>query len=465
MGTPPLTADSARESTAESTTEPALDLAPVFSDAPARRAVLWLLVALLPLFGQTFHYISDIAPLWALSKAFPILSLPAVLWLVREERFPISLQVIISFGWLVLAPSFASVFYFHESFFTSITAQVKLLPMLYFFSFLAVLLAAQPTLAELERGFVILGVAITVTLIVFWAVVPNSWYQGTYVSGQSPFFSSDNRGHRIRMSMYFPIILLFLCYRRAYFERSLRYLLGAAVAFAVTLLIVKTRAMVIGITGVLILNTLLWSRPLVRIGLLLSAPFGLVAMFSAGYLATTFSTGADTGFDTRRISIAIAARFLGSEPMRWIFGVGTISPTSRDSLIEYFHHFFFLADITWLGIVFEYGLIGAAIILAFQLRGLVFYRRLRAQLDDDFLGSLFDYLVYILLISLFYPPTLTPGETAVILAIFAYIWRVGELNETRPFSIDPRVEALAQIRAETRAARRNADVDVPPDAR
>ncbi|WP_322101426.1 hypothetical protein [Paraburkholderia sp. J41] len=438
MATPPLTADPARNSVAGFSA----DLAPVFSGAPARRATLWLLVALLPLFGQTFHYISDIKPLWALSKAFPLLSLPAAFWLAREERFPMALQVVLGFGWLVLAPSFASVVYFHESFFTSITAQVKLLPMLYFFSFLAVLLAAKPTLAELERGFVILGAAVTVTLIVFWAVVPNSWYQGTYVSGQAPFFSADNRGHRIRMSMYFPIIVLFLCYRRAYFERSLRYLLGAAVAFAVTLLIVKTRAMVIGITGVLVLNTLLWSRPLVRLGLLLCAPFGLAAMFSAGYLATTFSTGADTGFDTRRISIEIATRFLGSDPLRWIFGVGTISPTSHDSLIDYFHHFFFLADITWLGIVFEYGLIGALIILFFQLRGLHFYRRLRAQVDDDFLGSLFDYLVYILLISVFYPPTLTPGETAVILAIFAYVWRAGRLHDAHEpqFAAQPRFQ-------------------------
>jgi hypothetical protein len=404
-------------------------LAPVFSSAPARPRVIWWLLALLPLFGQTFHYISALVPLWALSKAFPVLSLPGVLRLSGHQRFPMTRQILISLAWLTLLPSFAAVFYFHESFFTSITAQVKLLPILYFFSFLALLFTLQPTLSELQRSFVILGIVVVGTTIVLWAVVPSNWYQESYIIGQAPFLSSDNRGHRIRMSMYFPIVVLFFCYRRAFFERHAGYLLGAVVAFAVTLLIVKTRAMIIGITAVLAINTILWARPLARVGLLLCAPFALTSLFSTGYLATTFSTSPDTGFETRRISAELAIHFLGSEPMRWLFGVGTISPTSTDSLVDYFHHFFFLADITWLGIVFEYGVIGALVFLFFQLRGIFFYRRLRAKLEDDFLGALFDYLVYILLISFFYPPTLTPGETAVILAIFVYVWRAGGLDD------------------------------------
>jgi hypothetical protein len=372
--------------------------------------------------------LSALPPLWALSKAFPVLSLPAVLALRGYPRFPMARQVMSSFVYLLLVPSFAAVIYFHESFFTSITAQVKLLPILYFFSFLGVLLMLRPTLYELERGFVWLGIAVVASLIFMWIVVPDSSYQGTYVIGQAPFFSNDYRGHRIRMSMYFPIILLFFCYRRAFFERSFRYFLGVAIAFAVTLLIVKTRAMVIGITAVLVINTLLWARPLARVGLLLCAPFALASVFSMDYLAKTVSTSADSGFDVRARTADLAASFLGGEPLRWLFGVGTISPTSSDNLFDYFHHFFFLADITWLGIVFEYGVIGALIIFLFQLRGIFFYQRLRAQIDDDFLGSLRDYLLYIVLISMFYPPTLTPGETAVILAVFVYIWRIGGLS-------------------------------------
>ncbi|HEY0296442.1 MAG TPA: hypothetical protein VGC69_14015 [Bordetella sp.] len=408
------------------------ELAPVFSTDPARPRILRWLVVVLPLFGQTFHYINALLPLWALSKAFPVLSLPLALWLMRHARFPMTRQLLLSFAWLLLLPSFSAVFYFNESFFTSITAQVKLLPLLYFFSFLALLLILQPTLRELERSFILMGIIVVGVLIVLWAVIPNSWYRSSYSLSTTPLFTSDNRGHRIRMSMYFPIVMLFFCYRRAWFERSWRYLLGALIAFAVTLLIVKTRAMVIGISGVVAINAIIWARPRVKVLLLILAPAALAAMFSVGYLATVFDTSASSGIDVRLTTIQLASHFLGDSPLRWFFGVGTISPTSRESLITYFSHGFFLADITWLGIVFEYGIFGALLFIFIELRGLAFYRRLRAAVEDDFLGALADYLIYVLLISPFYPPTLTPGETTVILAIFVYVWHAGgfEYNPT-----------------------------------
>ncbi|MFT9258258.1 MAG: hypothetical protein ABF535_09355 [Acetobacter sp.] len=402
-----------------------------FSAAKVRPKILCWLLALLPMFGETFHYMSAIRPLWVLSKAFPILSLPLAFRLISYTHFPMTRQVLLSFAWLVLSPSIAAIFYFHEGFFTGVTAQVKLLPMLYFFSFLALLLLLKPSMTEIRRGFVILGTVTVAVLIVLWAIIPSSWYTGTYVIGSAPLFSADNRGHRIRMQMYFPIILLFFCYRRGFFEKNLSYLAGAAITFAVTLLIVRTRAMIIGTTVVVLLNTIMWSRPMVRLGLLLSAPFAFVAMFSTGYLATTFSTARNTGFDVRYITAEKASAFLGDYPIRWIFGVGTLSPTSKDSLISYFHHFFFLADITWLGIIFEYGLIGAMIFVLFELRGILFYVRLRDRVEDDLLGGMFDYLIYVLVISFFYPPTLAPGETATILAVFAYVWHAGGFD-TRP---------------------------------
>lgn len=417
------------EPTATDASASADALPPVFDQGRARRGVMWCLLLVLPMFGQTFHYITALYPLWALSKAFPVLTLPLVVRLVREPRFPMTRQVLLSFVWLVLVPSFAAVLYFTQNFFTGLTAQVKLLPFLYFFSFLALLLIVKPTLSELGRSFVLLGALVVGVLIVLWVVVPADWYKETYVIGQAPVFTNDSRGHRIRMSMYFPFILLFFCYRRAWFERHLGYLAGAAVALAVALLIVKSRALAIGIMGVLAINTLVWARPRARLILFMIAPAVLAGVFSMGYLASIFDGGAESGFDTRRISAQLATQFLGNDPMRWLFGVGTISPASADSLISYFHHFFFLADITWLGIVFEYGLIGALIILCLQLRGVFFYKRLRREVDDDFLGALYDYLIFVLLSSFFYPPTLAPGETAVILAIFVYVWRAGGFGQ------------------------------------
>jgi hypothetical protein len=227
------------------------------------------------------------------------------------------------------------------------------------------------------------------------------------------------------MSMYFPIVMLFFCYRRAWFERSWRYLLGVLIIFAVTALIVKTRAMVIGICGIVAINTIAWARPQTKVLALILAPLAAGAVFSFGYLASIFDTGDGSGLDVRLTTMKEAVGFLGISPLRWLLGVGTISPTSSDSLMSYFNHYFFLGDITWVGIIFEYGIIGALLFVFIQVRGLVFYRRLRSEVEDDFLGALADYILYVLVISPFYPPTLTPGESAVILAIFVYVWHVG----------------------------------------
>jgi hypothetical protein len=402
------------------------------ADLPIRLSTVALLVAVLPFFGQTFHYLKAVAPLWALSKAFPLLTLPLALSLVRQPRPPMARQVLLSFFWLVLCPSFAAIFYFRQDFFTGISAEVKILPMLYFFSFLALLLYVKPTLKELAAAFLFCGAATCILLIVLWAVVPDSVYTGHYEIGSSPLFTKDDRGHRIRAQMYFGLIAMFYCYRRFLRAPQLKWLLGTAIGFTVVFGIVRARASDVGMLAVLLVNGFLMSSARYRVMLLIVAPIGIAALFSFGYLASMFSTDVSSGFDLRWETATEAANFLGNDPIRWIFGVGTISPTNTDSLVAFFNHFFFLGDITWLGILFEFGIIGAALLLVYELRAMMFYRQLRRRVESDFLGSLFDYLLFVVLISDLYPLTLTPGESAVIMAVFAYVWQTGINHDADP---------------------------------
>ena len=391
---------------------------------PLRPGVMAVLLMALPMFGQIFHYMKDLMPLWSLSKAFPILSLPLVFVVFRHPVVPMTRQVLASFLWLMLVPSFAAIFTFDQDFFTGLTAQVKLLPMLYFFSFLGLLLLLQPTLRELMSAFLILGAATFVSLVIIWAVVPQSWYSDNYPIGASPILTTDNRGNRVRMPMYFSMVTIFYFYRRFLQHPSFRPLLATATGIAITMGIVKTRAMLVGIAGVVVLNGFFVTRGFLRYAVSGIALAGVVASFSFGYLSSVFRTDPSSGFNVRWETILKATAFLGINPIHWVLGVGTISPTSKDSLSAFFDHAFFLADITWLGIVFEFGLIGAFLFVAYEVRGMLFYqRRLKPRIDSLFLAALQDYLLYVLLISNLYPPTLTPGETAVILAIYAYVWQ------------------------------------------
>jgi hypothetical protein len=393
-------------------------------------AVRWryvlVLLPLLPFFGESFHYVKGLYALWALSKVFPLLSLPLAVFLLRGERPPIARQLLLSLLWLVLVPSFTAVFSFQQDFFTGLTAQVKLLPLLYFFTFLGLLRWLKPSTSELATGFLICSAVTFVLLLGFWVAAPQSWYSTTYQIGDSPIFSVDSRGDRIRMPMYFGMIGLFYCFRRFLFgvgllRRSL-WLLAATAGFALVLAAVRTRAMVLGLAATVAVNALRFARPRTRVFLAILVPVLLLLLFSVPYLHTAFATDPESGFDVRWTTFSEALDFLGTNPLRWLVGVGTISSLDPGGMIAFFNHFFFLADISWLGVVFEFGLVGALLFLLLPVRGLLLFRQLDIPRENAFLGSLQDYLLYLLLISPLVAPTLAPGEFAVILAIFVAQW-------------------------------------------
>ena len=380
-----------------------------------------LLIALLPLFGQTFHYMKDLRPMWALSKALPLVSLPLALPLLTRGRLPLPMIWLAAFLWLVLLSSTIGIFTFDQPFLRGLTAQVKLLPMLYCLSFLGVLLLARPSVGELQSAFAWCAGLTFLTLVLLWAFAPQSWYAGNYEIGDAPLLSVDDRGNRIRMPMYFGMIGLFWIYRRLLQQRRSRDALLFVLAIAVLVGIVKTRAVVLATGAVLVCISFIASSPRGRVIAAAAALIGALALMQIPYLSSAFDTSSASGFDVRATTIAKATAFLGDSPGRWLFGVGTISSLDPDGMVRYFNHFFFLADISWLGVVFEFGLVGAAIIALLMVSTLVFAARVRRRIDAPFLAGLQDYVLFTLLISPLYSTmTLQPGEIAVIAACFVY---------------------------------------------
>ena len=387
---------------------------------PIRWGRFLLLVLLLPMFGETFHYIKDLRPLWALSKAFPVISLPLVFWLYRGERPVGTRQMLITLLYLFLVPSFLGIWVFQQNFFLGLTSQVKLLPLLYFFSFLSLLRLLKLTPYEIKVAFLSLAVFTMGMLVLSWQLVPHSFYTVHYQIGDSPLFSVDSRGYRIRWPMYFGLIGTFYCYRRFWASLKVKWLLWTVAGFWLVLFVVKTRAYVLGTAGLLLINAVRLSKPSIRLVILLLIPFAVIGLFSVPYVATVFSTDRSTGFDVRAGTIVIILNFLGHDLWRWLFGVGSISPLDPGGMIHYFNHWFFLADLTWLGIVFEFGLVGAVLFALVPLRGLWESRELRNSEEDAFLGCLQDYIIYALLASPMSPIILAPGEFTLILALFVY---------------------------------------------
>lgn len=379
-----------------------------------------LLVALLPLFGQSFHYVKMLPPLWALSKAFPVLSLPLCLFLFAGPRPLGGRQWLITFVWLLLVPTFISLATFQQTFFVALAAQVKLLPILYAFSFLALLRWVRPTMRELATSFVVCALVTFAILLLLWALAPQSAYSQHYVAGDSPLLASDSRGNRIRLPMFFGLVGILYAYRRFLQHWKPGWLLLWATGFMLVFALVRMRTFVLGMAVMAAINIFLAASPRMKMVLIALIPFALGALLQVPYMASIFSTDKAFAFDVRWISTVKAIAFLGTDPFRWIFGVGTISPIDPAGMMTYFNHFFFLADITWMGVLFEFGIVGAALILAIPVRGVLIFRTLRQWRDDPFVAALQDYLVYAILISEMFPMTMAPGELTTIIAIGVY---------------------------------------------
>ena len=220
-----------------------------------------LLVSVLPLFGQTVHYMKDLKPLWALSKAFPILSLPLAIPILTRQRMPLAMVWLFAFLWLMLVSSFNGMFAFNQSFLLGLTAQVKLLPMFYVFSFLGLLLVLRPTVDELLMGFATCAFLTFAVVFLLWALAPQSWYVSSYDFGDAPLLSADDRGNRIRMPMYFGLIAMFALYRRFLGRPDWRTGVLVAICMALIVGAVKTRAVVLASLATLAIVTFMAASP------------------------------------------------------------------------------------------------------------------------------------------------------------------------------------------------------------
>ena len=138
-----------------------------------------------------------------------MLSLPLILPVLTRRRVPLVPLWMAVFLWLVFTSSLIGVFTFDQNFLLGLTAQVKLLPMVYAFSFLGLLLLLRPTVEELLTGFACCAVLSFTIVFLLWAFAPQSWHVTSYDFGDAPLLSADDRGNRIRMPMYFGMIAIF----------------------------------------------------------------------------------------------------------------------------------------------------------------------------------------------------------------------------------------------------------------
>ena len=387
------------------------------ADACPRSAPTILVLALAaPLFCESFQYVVDCPPLYALTKAWPFLMLPVSVLAAATVRLAYKPLLLAAFAWSVGAAALVGVFQLGNSGIGAFAPTLKVWAILNGLSFVGVLAWLKPSPRQVERVIATLGAFTFAAMAIIWLVTPTSVYVGTIES--TKVFLHDERGYRLNAPMMFGVLAIFLANRSFWSSPKLWKALSVAAAFALLVMIYKTRVLILGAAGVVVLGAALSAkRPPLALALL-GAIFLVGAVPLWGYLhSDALSKSLGGSLSIRQIEFGKAVDFLNAAPWRWVTGVGSATRVGDVTLAEIVGtNFFFPSDLGWLGVTFEYGLIGAGLFLALHLFALKL--GWKAVIASGLAGAaVFDYALFLILVSPVTSVALAPGEMASCLAL------------------------------------------------
>lgn len=419
---------------------PASHAAPaVAAGARAASPLQWALILTLPMFGQVFHYVIDLPPLYFLSKAWPVLAFPLTLVALFRLAPPYRLIFAAALTYTVVFGPTMSMIYFGNQPFDALATTAKAWPLSYYFAVLGALALWRCEPRLLERSLFYYGIATWLLLWSLWLIVPHSHYSVDPRDTRLFLFDFE-RGHRIFLPLFFGIFALFYAAER--FCRARRLPDALLVLFALLALptIYKQRTHTAAVLLVLAWILFSQTRGVLR-SLLLWTGAVLVAallLLALGPFSGLVEERLGASLTIRLDALALASDFLVADPLRWILGVGSITRFSDVTLFDIFGtHHFYLADLGWAGILFEYGVMGTLLILGVYLAGLrEALRAPGAEAPPVFEAALAHLALFLVLVTVIYPPMYAPGELATTLALLVYLrLRRGLLQAGRPATL------------------------------
>jgi hypothetical protein len=373
------------------------------------------------MFAQCFQYMTDIAPLYLLSKFWPFLTLPAAAWCLISLSIPFKLLHVCLLFWLLAVTPIVGILSLGNDFSSAMATTIKVWSFTYIFSATGILVILAPSPEILRRVVIGLGIGTYVIMIVLWFGVPESAYGGGDLETKL-FMIDPERGYRIYMPMFFGIMLVFYINRSVWIQFAWWKPLAIAVAFILLLAIYKQRAAIASVVLATIVGGALSLKRLrlaAFIFLGMGACIGGVA-FWAQSSSMEIKSNLGGSLVVREVSVATAWNYISAEPARWMIGVGGTTRFGDVTVGKLFNNpSFFLADIGWLGVLFEYGAVGVTLMLLVYISGL--YLALLWGKPGDALSQAFvDYIIYLLASSVVYSAVFTPGELMTIMALSYY---------------------------------------------
>ncbi len=381
-----------------------------------------VILGMLPMFAQCFHYMVDIPPLYLLSKLWPFLMAPAAVWAMASVNIPARLIHLALLVWLLAATPLISILNLGNSFLDAMATTVKVWPFTYVFSLAAMLAWARPERGTLRAQILGLGVGTFVLMGLLWITVPASAYGGTDLDTKL-FMMDVERGYRIYMPMFFGILLILYLNRSMWARFTWWKPVLIVICFILMQTIYKQRTAIAGVALAVVIGSILSLRRWRVAAFMvcgLAGAFGLAYLAARSQFVSQLQDNLGNSLAVRQVTMHTAWDYLAADPLRWLFGVGATTRLGEVTLGQLFNNpMFFLADIGWLGVLFEYGAVGVGLMLLVYGIGLACAIRW-SQRDDPLTQAFADYVVYLIAVSLVYSVVFTPGELVSIMALSFY---------------------------------------------
>jgi hypothetical protein len=418
-----------------------------------------LLACALPMFAQCFQYMTDIPPLYMLSKVWPFLLLPAFVWAVASFRMPYKALHLANLFWLLAVTPAMGIIQLGNSFPDAMATTVKVWSFTYAFSAAGILVLLHPDAATLRRILLGLGAGTFVLMLGLWIIVPASAYGGGDLATKL-FMTDVERGYRIYMPMFFGILLILYLNRSMMQRFAMWKFVAMGICFILMLTIYKQRAAIAGVLLAAAIGACLSLRRWRVAAFSALALFGTIAiavLLIRMQGAAELKSGLGNSLAVREVTVGQAWAYISAEPLRWLLGVGGTTRLGEVTLGRLFNNpMFFLTDIGWLGVLFEYGAIGVILMLSVHFAGLRLAMKW-SRPDDPLSQAFADYIVYLLATSFVYSVVFTPGELMTIMALSYYFARV---RAGTPYGIGTAQPAMPRPRH--RAPARSLALGPPP---
>ena len=374
----------------------------------------------LVLSSQVMVYIIDLLPTYYLAKAWPVLSMPLAIAAIIRRRQPGTMLLLALLAYAIVVTPVVTMLEFQVGFLDAMQSAIKMGGFLSYFSLMELLLLLRPSVIELRTAMLTLGVATFAIIWTLWILVPTSYYLS---NGHTTllFLYDLERGPRIYAPMIFGFFLMFYTARRFWLQPRLRRVLLLGGAF-VSLLIIYKQKLAIASALLVILAGAVGAYPRYRRFLVALCLVGAVPVlfFAASLDPAALMERIGGSLETRLISANLAIDFMQQAPIRWLIGVGSLPQHSSLNLGDVFRFDqFFLSDLGWLGILFEYGLVGTGLVIAVYVMATRVISS-ATHPGDAWTLALFDYNFYLLCVFCVYSAVVAPGEIMTILTLAVY---------------------------------------------